>query len=83
MKVLSKNIQFESVTGDRLLVEVQSQGSVYFETWSNGYKQYKVFEGDEIGTPQILEILSDLQLVDFDPVEICNFIHYSECFYES
>ncbi|ADI96351.1 hypothetical protein Ac42p113 [Acinetobacter phage Ac42] len=82
MKVISCANRYESGTGDRLLVEVQAVGSVYFETWSNGYKQYKEHNKETVCSNDIREILSELQLVDFDPTEIENFIHYSGCFYE-
>ena len=83
MKVISKNVRFESVTGDRLLVEVRGVGKIYFETWSNGYKQYQEFVISEITSVFIRELLADWNLIGFCDVEICNLIHYSGVFYES
>ncbi|EQA7786747.1 hypothetical protein ACX818_001341 [Acinetobacter baumannii] len=82
MKTLSVSARYESSTGDILLVEV-SKKTIYLETWSNGFKQYKNLTGvDRVDHKQLLEALIDMQLVDFDMVEIENFIHYSGCFYE-
>ena len=89
MKVISKQVHFESDSGDILIVNVTAVGQrevdVRFETWSNGYKQYEdVRLSDTIYLDRISNILISLGLLSgFDVGEIVNFIYYSECYHES
>jgi hypothetical protein len=83
MKIVATSATIESSTGDTLLVEVRGVGKIYFESWSNGYKQYQEFVISEITSVFIRELLADWNLIVFCDVEICNLIHYSGVFYES
>lgn len=83
MKVISANCRYENDQKQRVLVEVQAVGVVYFETWSDGYKNYTTLETNYIGSNEVRDALETINMFDFDHVEIANFIHYSGCFYES
>lgn len=67
---------------DQIIVVDTSEGHVRIETWHKGYKEYSEITGiHKITEYTIRSLLDDLDIVGFDTTEICNFVHYSGCFY--
>lgn len=83
MKAIAASMTYINKHDQKVVVEVQAPGTVYFESWANGYKQYFEVQGESVLNDPGELIFENFGLTGFDDDEISNFIHYSGCFYEN